>query len=261
MGVFDHQSGQFIQIDGADIYYETSGDPSHYPVILLHGGMDNLTSFNPLAEYLPNYYLVAIDTRGHGKSTLGEEPLSYQRLQCDVIKIIKELGIQRCAIIGHSDGGIVALRMAAQQFAAVDRVILIGASWQLTDSDPVKTVYENISTERWLQRFPQAESLYQKLNAQPDFNRLMRAVRSMWLDQSATGYPGASISNVTCPVLICRGDNDFLVSLTHMQEMANQMTKPELFNLPCTSHSPHEEKPEGLSGVFNHFLTEKITGK
>ncbi|MBS0848745.1 alpha/beta hydrolase [Citrobacter sp. JGM124] len=258
MGIFDHQSGQFIRIDGADIYYETSGDPSNYPVILLHGGMDNLTSFNPLAEYLQHHYLIAIDTRGHGRSTLGEVSLSYQQLQSDVITVIKSLAITGCAIIGHSDGGIVALRIAAQQFIPLERVILVGAAWQLTDNDPVKTMYENMSTERWLQAFPTAEKIYQQLNTQPDFNVLMNAVRGMWLDRSSTGYPDSSISNINCPVLICRGDNDPLVSLTHSQEMAEQIKMAKLFNLPCASHSAHEERPEWLCGVFNHFLAADV---
>ncbi|CDG21384.1 conserved protein of unknown function [Xenorhabdus poinarii G6] len=260
MSIFDHQSGQFIKVDGADIYYETAGNPDNYPIILLHGGMGNLTSFNPLAEYLQHYYLVAIDTRGHGKSTLGNVPLSYQQLQSDFIKVINELRIQSCAIIGHSDGGIVALRLAAQQFAPIDRVIVIGATWQLTDSDPVKSIYESISTESWLQVFPKAENTYQGLNSQPDFDRLMNAVRTMWLDQSSTGYPDTTISNIVCPVLICRGDNDFLVSLTHSQEMVEKIDSASLFNIPYTSHSVHEERPEWLSSVFDHFLKENAEG-
>lgn len=257
MGEFDHQSGQFIHIDGADIYYETLGDARKYPVILLHGGMGDLTSFNPLAKYLQDYYLIAIDSRGHGRSTLGSGPLSYQRLQSDVVTVINTLGIKHCAIIGHSDGGTVALRIAAQQETFLDRVIVIGAAGELTDDDPARAIYENINATRWLQIFPQSESLYRQLNAQPDFNCLMNAVRNMWLDQSPTGYPDQTLGNIRCPVFICRGDSDYLLSLAGAQRMVMKIKAARLLNLPGTSHSAHEELPELLYGVFNRFLTEK----
>ncbi|AYY79982.1 hypothetical protein KC821_02955 [Proteus vulgaris] len=60
MALFNHQQGKTLLINNADIYIETLGNPKNYPIILLHGGMGNLTSFNPLVDYLKDYYLIVI---------------------------------------------------------------------------------------------------------------------------------------------------------------------------------------------------------
>lgn len=232
---FDHQQGKALLIDNAKIYVETLGNPKNYPVILLHGGMGNLTSFNPLVDYLKDYYLIAIDSRGHGKSTLGNISLNYQQVQSDVEAVIKAFNIEKCAIIGHSDGGIVALRLAAKNISVLDKIITIGASWQLADSDPAKEIYQNI-------------------NPQPNFESLFNQVRKMWLDQGVTGYPNKTIKNIHCPVLVCRGDNDVLASLSHSQEIVDAIGSASLLNVPFTSHSVHEEKPQWLDNIFNDFL-------
>lgn len=251
---FDHQQGKALLIDNAKIYVETLGNPKNYPVILLHGGMGNLTSFNPLVDYLKDYYLIAIDSRGHGKSTLGNISLNYQQLQSDVEAVIKAFNIEKCAIIGHSDGGIVALRLAAKNIAVLDKIITIGASWQLADSDPAKEIYQNITPEYWQQNFPQECEYYQNINPQPNFESLFNQVRKMWLDQGITGYPNKTIKNIHCPVLVCRGDNDVLASLSHSQEIVDAIGSASLLNVPFTSHSVHEEKPQWLDNIFNDFL-------
>ncbi|QIG06703.1 alpha/beta hydrolase [Proteus sp. ZN5] len=251
---FDHQQGKSFLIDNAEIYIETLGDPKNYPVILLHGGMGNLTSFNPLVDYLKSYYLIAIDSRGHGKSTLGDISLTYQQLQSDVETVIKAFEFKKCALIGHSDGGIVALRLAAKNISTINKVITIGASWQLTDDDPAKEIYQKITSEYWRHNFPQECEYYQNINSKPDFEHLFNQVQMMWLDQSTTGYPNEKIKDIHYPVLVCRGDNDMLVSLSHSPEIVNNIESASLLNVPFTSHVVHEEKPQWLANIFNDFL-------
>ena len=93
---FDHKSGQHIVVDDAKIYVEAIGDKSKPVLLLLHGGMNTLELFNVLLKELPedfSYRLVAIDSRGHGKSTLGSKELTYELLQKEVEEVLKQLGI------------------------------------------------------------------------------------------------------------------------------------------------------------------------
>nr|WP_244877685.1 alpha/beta hydrolase [Acetobacter cibinongensis] len=55
--------------------------------------------------------MIAIDTRGHGRLVIGTYPLRYRQLQEDVTAVFTTLGPQNFGIIGHSDGGVVALRL------------------------------------------------------------------------------------------------------------------------------------------------------
>ncbi|MDC9589946.1 alpha/beta hydrolase [Xenorhabdus sp. XENO-10] len=108
---FNHQDGRYLEMDGAHIYYEIQGNANGYPLIFLHGGLSHIETFNHLLSDLGNtYQLIGIDSRGQGKSTLGQKILSYKCLQQDVEAIVRHLRLGKCSIIGHSDGGIVALR-------------------------------------------------------------------------------------------------------------------------------------------------------
>lgn len=93
--IFNHQSGTFAEIDSAKIYYEQIGDPQSQPVIFLHGGFGNIEDFNGLIPLLENkYYIIGIDSRGQGKSTLGSRKLTYERLEKDVSFVIKKLNLK-----------------------------------------------------------------------------------------------------------------------------------------------------------------------
>ncbi len=94
--------------DGHDIYYQTWGDPNNTPMILLQGlGVDSRGY--GLQRYLlsKDYYCVAIDHRGSGKSTT-TAPFNLYRLARDVLKVMEEESIDSAHVVGTSMGGIVA---------------------------------------------------------------------------------------------------------------------------------------------------------
>ena len=115
VSAFDHQRGRPIEVSGARIYTETLGAGDAPVLVLLHGGFGNIEDFNRLLPALEGWRVVGIDSRGHGKSTLGQAGWSYQRAQEDVEQVLAALGVTRCTVLGFSDGGIVALRMGAPQ--------------------------------------------------------------------------------------------------------------------------------------------------
>ncbi|WP_238946431.1 alpha/beta fold hydrolase [Vandammella animalimorsus] len=84
-------------------------------VLLLHGGLGSEDDFAPLLSRLQqDFHVIALDSRGHGRSTLGDAPLSYAQLAEDARHVLQTLGVARCAVIGFSDGGIAACRLAAR---------------------------------------------------------------------------------------------------------------------------------------------------
>ncbi|MGL5250776.1 MAG: alpha/beta fold hydrolase, partial [Enterovibrio sp.] len=76
-----NRSGE-LSVDGAKIYYELSGNPDGTPLLMLHGGLGSLNELSPLHHHVgADHLLISVDFRGHGKSLLGERPLSYQQYQ------------------------------------------------------------------------------------------------------------------------------------------------------------------------------------
>ncbi len=113
---FNHESGQYAIVDDARIYYEEIGNKEGPVLLLLHGGMNTMEVFNRLVTQLPEdfgFRVIAIDSRGHGKSTLGNKPLSYQLLQKEVEQVLAHLGIAELSILGYSNGGNSSLSVSS----------------------------------------------------------------------------------------------------------------------------------------------------
>jgi len=72
-----------VSHDGADIWFSVSGDGT--PVIMLHGGLTNSDSWGNEVPALTrsHHRVILIDSRGHGRSSLGDQPLSYELMESD----------------------------------------------------------------------------------------------------------------------------------------------------------------------------------
>jgi pimeloyl-ACP methyl ester carboxylesterase len=82
---FNHKAGNYIEVDGANIYYEEIENVGKPTLLFLHGGFGNIEDYNSmLPMFADDYHIVGIDSRGHGKSTFGTSKLTYKRLQLDV---------------------------------------------------------------------------------------------------------------------------------------------------------------------------------
>jgi hypothetical protein len=89
-----------VERDGARIWYATVGAGA--PVVLLHGGM---ASSDTWASQVPalvrsHHRVVLIDSRGHGRSTLGSKPLSYELMEGDVLAVMDALGLAKADVVG-----------------------------------------------------------------------------------------------------------------------------------------------------------------
>lgn len=99
--------------DGITLYYEETGHGGP-PVVLVHGAFCDHTDFGPLVErYRTDHRVVAVDLRGHGRSSAPERRYSVEVFADDVDWVCAQLGVHRPVVIGHSLGGQVALQIAA----------------------------------------------------------------------------------------------------------------------------------------------------
>ena len=121
--------GAYAQINGVRIYYERYGRGA--PILLLHGGSSHIAGQGPLIALLkPHYEVIAVDTRGHGRSTLGDRPMTYPLLADDMARLLEQLGVGPVTIVGHSDGGIIGYILAVKHPAKVRALVANGANFR-----------------------------------------------------------------------------------------------------------------------------------
>lgn len=81
-------------------------------VLLLHGANRTALDWEPLRAHLPGLRLVAMDLRGHGRSERVES-YEWDDHLADVGAVVRESGLRRPWLVGHSLGGMIAVRYAA----------------------------------------------------------------------------------------------------------------------------------------------------
>lgn len=255
---FDHHSGEYLEIDGARIYYEVTGNENRPALLVLHGGFGNIEDLNTiLADLEEEFKVIGIDSRGQGKSTLGSRTLTYAQMQKDVERVLEHLNIDTLSIIGFSDGGVIAYRLASFTSLNVEKLVTIGAKWHQKNAEPLKEIYMKITGKSWREKFPDTYKAYCRLNAEPDFDVLAQSVVKLWLDTSSSGYPNEAVKNISCPLLIVRGDDDHLLSREAAVELSGMVKKSTLLNIPFAGHVAFQDQKEVFAAILNQFLLKE----
>lgn len=111
------------------------GDPARPPILALHGWLDNAGSFSAIAPLLANdHYVVAIDLRGHGRSSHIPAGTWYHYVDYfdDLRAVLDHFGWAKATLFGHSLGGTLASLFAAAHPERVDSLLLVEALGPLT---------------------------------------------------------------------------------------------------------------------------------
>ncbi|TCD26520.1 alpha/beta hydrolase [Pedobacter psychrodurus] len=121
------KAGHFIQSDDAKIYYEVYGKGK--PLVILHGGIFGSTyEMGRFIDSLSKKFMViAVSTRGHGKSEMGSVEPSYEQKARDVNVILNKETRDSAIVLGFSDGAYTSYYLAGQFPSKVKSIIAIGA--------------------------------------------------------------------------------------------------------------------------------------
>jgi len=112
-------------VDGITLEYEVEG--SGEPVVFIHGA-HIADAFAPLmAEpaLRDHFNLIRYHRRGFAGSSRADAPLSISRQAADCLGLLRQLGVQRGHLVGHSYGGAIALQLALDAPEAVRSLSLL----------------------------------------------------------------------------------------------------------------------------------------
>ena len=99
------------------------------PLVLLHGNGEDGTYFEHQIEYFSRRYrVIAVDTRGHGRSPKGDKPFCLDTFAEDLNSFFNYSGLEAAHVLGFSDGGNIALIFALRHQEKLKSLILNGAN-------------------------------------------------------------------------------------------------------------------------------------
>jgi pimeloyl-ACP methyl ester carboxylesterase len=115
---------RYQRLSGATIAYTECGEGP--PLVLLHGNSESKRLFKRYQlEHFRDFHTFALDSRGHGETVGDADDLSIELISRDVIEFCRAKGLSKARVIGYSDGGNVALFLAANAPDLFDRIVAI----------------------------------------------------------------------------------------------------------------------------------------
>ncbi len=244
---------KFFNHQGASLHYQIGGKEAAPVMVLLHGGFGSISDFEPLLpRLLQHYRVIAVDTRGHGRSTLGTAALTYAQAADDVRQILRSESVENYSLFGFSDGGITAYRLGAED-ENVEKIITVGAEWHQKHLNRVRSMFEALNLNIVKEKLSEQLAAYQAANPEPDAEKWIAALKAMWLDESASGYPNESVREITANVLAIRGEADFLLAFDDWVELKTELPYVHLMNVPFATHEAIKEQPEIVWAAVQAF--------
>ncbi|HEY1013364.1 MAG TPA: alpha/beta hydrolase [Herpetosiphonaceae bacterium] len=237
----------WLERDGGRIWHASYG--AGQPVVLLHGGMGHGGNWGRQVPALlaSGRRVVVIDSRAHGRSTGDGTPLSYGQMADDLAAVLDALGIGRAALVGWSDGAVVALTLAMRAPERAAGVLFFACN---VDPSGVKPFEFTPMLGRCLSRHA---ADYARLSATPDqFEAFSEAVGLM--QRTQPNYSAEDLAQVRAPVTIFHSEHDEFITPEHAAYLAATIPGAALVELPGVSHFAPLQRPAQFNRALLAFL-------
>jgi pimeloyl-ACP methyl ester carboxylesterase len=255
-----------IVIDRQVVHYEVFGRGR--PVLFLHGWLGSWRYWFPTMERVSEHFRTySFDFLGFGDSRRQTGAESIQAYSNQVIRFLDELGIDRVILVGHSMGGMVALKTAINHPKRIARVATVGApivgsslSWllKLTDQPMLADAFARIPAFRQFM-FRQflgvkddpaiGEILDDSIKSSSTTMR--RAVGSMMRTDLRP-----ELNRLVVPTLIVHGGRDNIVA-PNQADLFDQVPVSEVVVMPESHHFPFLEEADLFNDVLLRFLKQE----
>ena len=243
--------GNYVQADDAKLYYEVYGKGT--PILILHGGgIGSPYEMGKLIDELKkNHKVILMSTRGHGRSEIGNSPMTYEQKANDALAVLNAVTNEPVQVIGFSDGAYTAYKLAAMYPARVERITAIGAgtlqagffgdSMKIEDLEKIDAdfvAYEKTimpEPERW----------------QEFFDGYMKFWHNMSVGEETFGA-------INCPVLLIVGDEDDHAPIITVLEAHQMLKNSRMCVVPKAWHSAFLDNYKVTSDAIFQFVNSPL---
>ena len=245
-----------IEVKDGQLYVSVTG--SGPPVLFLHGGLNHFDrSFAAQIPYFSGFRtVIGIDQRGHGHSPDSSARFSYRDMAQDTAAVLQKLGLGPVDVVGHSDGGNVALLLASSHPELVRRLVVSGANYRGDMYGPLAYLKAWLmSRRRFLKGLaPEDRDDFQRtasdgLQRWPDF---AAKTQSLWLTFRV--IDPEELRSIHAPVLVMAGERD-VIPREHTEALFRSLGIASLCVLPDTGHGTPQEHPEQFNRIVDRFLS------
>ncbi|MCL6260131.1 alpha/beta hydrolase [Aquiflexum sp. TKW24L] len=254
-----------IAVSNFHMSYDEMGEGS-IPVIFLHGFPFDKSMWAEQMEFLKSSYrVIALDTRGFGKSTDEESELSIEMFGDDLISFLDALYIEKAVVCGLSMGGYITLN-AHQRFPERFEALVLCDTQCI--ADPVEIKEKRLNTildieadgiekfnENLIQNLFHKDSLISKKGIVKNLSKVVNSNSPQIISQGLIALANrsetcSSLASINVPTLIIVGREDTLTPLAESEKMHKSIKGSTLKVIDDAGHVSNLEQPN----VFNQYL-------
>ena len=205
---------EILDVNGVKLSVKQAG--SGPDMILIHGRTLSKEAMDNLFDYYKeNYHVISYDVRGHGESE-SDDKCTLDDLSDDLIELIDAYNLNKPVVIGFSMGSYITLRTAERYPDLFNGIVLIGTRGK-----------GHVSSFR---------------------------IDDIVADAMETFDNMADISNVSIPVLVMNGENDFINPSQEGQKVVKGIADGEFILVPSAGHEAYRENPDFVIEQIDIFL-------
>lgn len=234
--------------------------PNRPTIVFLHDSLGCIRLWRDFPQKLgeaTQCNVLVYDRQGYGKSsgfTIVKRGLDYLELEADILsELLEKCGIDQAILLGHSDGGTIALIAAAKYPIQVVAIITEGAH-VFVENITLKGIQKAVLTYR-------TSNLKEKLTKYhtDKTDAVFKAWTETWLTSEFRHWDVTHfLPQITCPALIIQGANDEFGTVKQVDAIVEQtLGKAVKLMIPAIGHSPHKEAEEITIKAIKRFINRQ----
>jgi pimeloyl-ACP methyl ester carboxylesterase len=264
---------RFVNVLGLRVHVRDTGPRDAQALVMLHGFGSSLHTWEPWAKALEGRYrVIRMDLPGAGLT--GADPsgdYSDERGTRIVAGLMDQLGVARAVLVGHSMGGRLAWRLAADEPARVDKLVLLAPDGFASPGFEYGKAPEVTLPVRAMQYIlpkplvrmslepayadparmaPDTVDRYHDMMLAPQVRPALIARMQQMVLQPPTPW----LQRITAPTLLLWGEKDAMIPVSHAQDYLRDIQGSLLVTLPGVGHLPQEEAPAASLPAVRAFL-------
>jgi pimeloyl-ACP methyl ester carboxylesterase len=235
-------AGSSFVFKGNRFYYEIYGQGP--PVLLIHGNGVSIGFFKAqIGVFSRHHRVVAMDSRGQGRSELGTKALTYEDMTEDVNALLEHLNLDHVNVLGQSDGGIIGLLLTIHHPDKVSMLAVMGANLEPDAAYPwavdgIVRVRNRITAE-----IPRSN----------DPKPLQLQLQFLDLLGNQPHIPLADLRSIQVPTLVMAADRD-VIRDDHTLTIFHAIPKSQLAIFPGATHVIAEQDPARFNRTVLDFF-------
>lgn len=255
---------QTIDVLGKKLEYVRLS-PSHPrngapPIVFLHEGLGSVAMWRDFPQKVANATgceAIVYSRAGYGWSDPAVLPRTVRYMHDEGLEVLPQLltlwGLDRPILLGHSDGGSIALICAGGTEVPLTGVVVMAPHVLVEDISvrsiaAAKEAYLTTDLPKKLQRYHR------------DVDAAFWGWNDIWLDPKFRDWNIESyLSAIKCPILAIQGENDEYGTMDQIERIATQAGDVSVVKLADCGHSPHKDQPQAVLAAVSSFV-DRILG-